>query len=87
MEMYEVVLKAEVTQTFRVIADNQREATERANLMFSNENACKVLDLRVEVLNDRHRRLPDQETRQRTSSERQVVERDEKRRPSVGFQR
>jgi hypothetical protein len=52
MEVYEVVVKAVVTHTFRVIADNQREATERASLMFSNENVCKVLDLKFDVHND-----------------------------------
>ena len=52
MEVYEVVVNAEVTQTFKVIADNQRKAAERANLMFSNENLGKVLDIRFEVHND-----------------------------------
>jgi len=52
MEVYEVVVKAVVTHTFRVVADNQREASERANLMFSNENLGKVLELKFDVHND-----------------------------------
>lgn len=53
MEVYEVVVKAVLTNTFRVIADNQREATERANLMFSNENLANVLDLKFDIQQER----------------------------------
>lgn len=53
MEVYEVVVKAVLTNTFRVIADNQREATERANLMFLNENLANVLDLKFDIQQER----------------------------------
>lgn len=53
MEVYEVVVKAVLTNTFRVIADNQREATERANLMFLNENLANVLDLKFDIHQER----------------------------------
>ena len=52
MTVYEVVVKAVVTKTFRVIADNQWEATETANLMFSNENLAEVLDVQFNIQND-----------------------------------
>ncbi len=44
MEVYEVVVKAMVTTTFRVIAENQRDATQKAKFMFANENLARVLD-------------------------------------------
>jgi hypothetical protein len=53
MEVYEVVVKAMVSNSFRVIADNQWEATEKAMLMFSNENLAKVLDLKFDIQRDR----------------------------------
>jgi hypothetical protein len=53
MEVYEVVVKAMVSNSFRVIAENQWEATEKAMLMFSNENLAKVLDLKFDIQRDR----------------------------------
>lgn len=53
MEVYEVVVKAMVSNSFRVIAKNQWEATEKAMLMFSNENLAKVLDLKFDIQRDR----------------------------------
>ena len=53
MEVYEVVVKAMVSNSFRVIAENQLEATEKAMLMFSNENLAKVLDLKFDIQRDR----------------------------------
>lgn len=52
MEVYEVVVKAMVTNTFRVIAHNQQEAIERADLMFSNDNLAKVLALEFDIHRD-----------------------------------
>lgn len=49
MEVYEVVVKAMVTNTFRVIAQNQQEAIERADLMFSNDNLAEVLSLEYDI--------------------------------------
>lgn len=53
MEVYEVVVKAMVSNSFRLIAENQWEATEKAMLMFSNENLAKVLDLKFDIQRDR----------------------------------
>lgn len=49
MDVYEVVVNAKVTNTFRVIAENQREAAERANRMFSNDTLAKVLELNFHI--------------------------------------
>ncbi len=49
MEVYEVVVKAMVTNTFRVIAQNQQEAIKRADLMFSNDNLAEVLSLEYDI--------------------------------------
>ena len=52
MTVYEVKVKATVTDTFRVIAENEYEAAERAELMFRNDNgdgllgACFVVNLK-----------------------------------------
>lgn len=51
MEVYEVVVKALVTQTFKVIAVDQREAAVMANRMFSNENMLCVFALKLDVHN------------------------------------
>lgn len=42
MPIYEVNLKAIVTDTFRVIADSEQEAIERAEIIFRNDNAAKI---------------------------------------------
>ena len=52
MEVYEVVVKAMVTRTFRVIANNQQEAIKQADVMFSNENLAQVLDLQFDIHRD-----------------------------------
>ena len=43
MAVYEVKVRATVTDTFRVIAENEYEAAERAELMFRNDNGNGVL--------------------------------------------
>ncbi len=42
MPIYEVNLKAIVTDAFRVIADSEQEAIERAEIIFRNDNAAKI---------------------------------------------
>lgn len=49
IEVYEVIVKATLTRTFRVIARSPLDATERANTMFSNENNAEVLNLEFGV--------------------------------------
>jgi len=49
MEVYEVVVKAMVTETFRVIATDQSEATEKASLMFTNDNPADILDVKFVI--------------------------------------
>jgi len=44
MAVFEVKLKATVTDTFRVIAENEYEAAERAELIFRNDNGSDLLD-------------------------------------------
>ena len=49
MAVFEVKVKATITETHRVIADNEYEAAERAELMFRNDNAGEMLDARFSI--------------------------------------
>jgi hypothetical protein len=51
MEVYEVAVNALVTNTFRVVADTETEASRLAAIMFSNDIPAKVLDLKFDVYN------------------------------------
>jgi hypothetical protein len=51
IEVYEVVVNALVTNTFRVVADTESEASRLAAIMFSNDIPAKVLDLKFDVYN------------------------------------
>lgn len=50
MRVYEIVVKATVSDTFRIIADNDKEATEKACLMFKNDVTATVLKVQFDVL-------------------------------------
>lgn len=51
MQVYEIVVQATVSETFRIIADSDEDATARASLMFSNEVTAKVLNVQFSVQN------------------------------------
>ena len=51
MQVYEIVVQATVSETFRIIAYSDEDATARASLMFSNEVTAKVLNVQFSVQN------------------------------------
>jgi hypothetical protein len=49
MRIYEIMVKATVSETFRIIADSDEDATARARLMFKNEVTANVLSVQFSV--------------------------------------
>ena len=43
MSVYEVKTQATVTETYRVVAENEQEAASKAGLMFRNDNAPEII--------------------------------------------
>ena len=52
MSVYKVRIHATVTETYRVIAENEREAASKAELMFRNDNAPEIVAQSFQVRSD-----------------------------------
>lgn len=52
MDVFEVKINATIQGTLRVIADNERDAAKRAELMFRNDNNHEIVDVRLDVSPD-----------------------------------
>lgn len=49
MRVYEISVKATVSETLRILADSDEEATARAHLIFKNEVTANVLNVQFSV--------------------------------------
>lgn len=58
MQVYEINVKATVSETFRIIADSDEDARARASLMFENEVTAKVLNVQFCVENKEPGTIP-----------------------------